>query len=433
MKRIYNFEIHEEPTAKKLWGHDVNVIEAYKQIRKSRIPFSLAIHSLMRNGRINGTGDNLRKLIANLRNDYKVTMTQNNRYVRLSRTVHGRTFETTYPLGVVKDNGKIIPLTRLRERAIHDIRESIRAYRDDLKRRNNPIFRRVAGGLLKEFQTKSLKLPKRPKDGSQYVGIEIECVTPNDADFSILLPFSKYINIGTDGSVEAGRNETGSEFRVCIKRDEVRSVLPGIMQAIKALGATVNKSCGLHVHMDQRHQKTREEVATVFQRLVRSLGLLYTVVPPSRRRNTYCKRNRHADFNRARDGERYKAVNAGAWERHGTLEVRLFGGTLEETKIINWIETLYAIAEGETVLRCPKTFDTALRYWKLSDENLAWLKDRQAKFSEANATMPVSENETEPNNHVMDEYEESEDESYCEHCDESGHYTEDCEAMAEAA
>lgn len=432
MKSVYKIETVIERNPNRMWDKRVDLKGLYVQIRKSRLPFALAINSV-RQLRSSRTGDMitpLRDTMQRWRGDYNAYMSDKMAYVHLSRTVQGRTFTATYPLGSYLDKRDVnegIDLLQYRRQAVEHIKRDIRNYRQELKYISNPIYHRKPMGLLKEFQSKVLKLPKQPRDGSQYVGIEIECVTPHNADLTSLLPFSKYINVGTDGSVDAGRNETGSEFRVCVKRDEIRAVLPGIMQAIKGLGATVNKSCGLHIHMDQRHHKDRNEVAAVFQRLVRSLGLLYTVVPLSRRRNTYCKRNRYADFDRARNGERYKAVNASAYHRHGTIEVRLFGGTLEETKIINWIETLYAIAEGETVLRCPKTFDTALKYWKLSEENLAWLKARQEQFAEANAKMPVSENETEENNHIMDEYEEEESDE----CGDCGNHRDDCDCGRE--
>ena len=115
-----------------------------------------------------------------------------------------------------------------------------------------------------------------------------------------LLPFGKYVDVGSDGSIHYGDNEEGKEIRVCVKRSEVRTVVPGIMDALNSMGATVNKSCGLHVHLDQRGNLEPEKT---FQKLVRSLGLLYTVVPKSRRENTYCKRNLRTAFS---TNDRYK-------------------------------------------------------------------------------------------------------------------------------
>lgn len=428
MRNLYTMTRHTDNTYNGMYDLSrINTRELYKQTRKSRIPISLVIHSVRREGRIMDIGKGLREHIRRWRNDYRMKVEGNREYIVITRTVQGRTFEASYTLGDIMRDGQLETTAERRRKAVEYIRQHIQDYRAELKRVRNPLFRRKPGELLKEYKTKELKNSKYPKDTSQYVGIEVECVTPRGVDLAPLIPFAKYVNVGTDGSVNHGNGEEGSEFRICLKREEIKEMLPQIMQAIKELGAKVNTSCGLHVHLDQRHQKDSAEVAKTFQKLVRSLGLLYTVVPKSRRKNTYCKRNREANLEKAIHGERYKAVNCTAYHRHKTLEVRLFGGTLEATKIINWIETLYAIAEGETILRCPKTFDTALKYWKLSDGNLKWLKERQAQFSELNATMPVSESETENNPHVMDEYAEDE-EMYCDNCEMSGdHWTDDCQ------
>lgn len=428
MKSVYKIAFELDNRNLNLSSYKLNVKSAYKYIRSVRIPFARSIQALKSVRANNTLANNMRGSIQNLRNDIKNTLEGQIWYAEVSRTVHGRTFTASYPLSVVKVDGQEVSPQTYRAQAIEIIKYDLQQYRKQLKHREDPIFRRKPGGLFKEFQIKALHSHKMPQDNAQYVGIEVECVMPQNVDTSPLLPFAKYVNITTDGSVEHGRNETGSEFRICMRRDQIREMLPPIMQALKTMGGTVNKSCGLHVHMDQRHNSI-EAAGSVFQRLVRSLGLLYTVVPSSRRKNTFCKRNRYADFEKARHGERYKAVNATAYGKHRTIEVRLFGGTLEESKIINWIEVLYAIAEGETVLRCPKTFDTALKYWKLSDENMAWLKERQKQFSTINATLPISESETEENNHIMDEYAEEDDEPYCENCDTGGdHWTSDCEA-----
>lgn len=386
----------------------------YAQIERSRKPFALAVNAMLA-GYEKGKGfappQAAQGLINQLRTwkkDYK-TMHEIPMITTVKRVYHGRKIEIE--LSSLKPN---------RLKAIKQIHDRVREMRRQEKHiewgseLHYNIGRREPNGLLKEYQSKRLRLPKRPKDGMDYIGIEIECIMQAGADFTPLYPFSKWIEISGDGSIEHKHNEEGTEFKVCVRRDEVREVLPKIMETLKTMGARVNKSCGLHVHLDQRNN---EEPDKAFQRLVRSLGLLYTVVPESRRRNKYCKRNRHADFAAATRGERYKAINASAFSRHRTIEVRLFGGTLESTKIINWIEVLLAIAYGETVMRCPKTFDTAMRYWKFSEENLAWLKERQVKFSSINAGMPVSEHETEENQMLLDETQPDPEEETCGECE----------------
>jgi hypothetical protein len=390
------------------------------QIRKSREPFALAIRSMLpKEGKRQGyvmpqTAEILKSQIKHWRNDFKIMMGKGHTYTVLRREFRGEIIEAE----LHGDNA--------RARALKEINDAIRERRRRNKQINDPIYHRKPNGLLAEFQGKRLKMPKRPIDEAEYIGIEIECIIPSHLDLTALIPFGKYIEVGGDGSIDHHGDEQGTEVRVCMRRDEVREVLPNLMQTLRGMGARINKSCGLHVHLDQRNNAEPEKV---FQRLVRSLGLLYTVVPQSRRRNNYCKRNRHADFSMAVHGGRYKAVNASAFHRYKTIEVRLFGGTLEATKIINWIEVLTAIANGETVMRCPKTFDTALKYWKLSAQNLAWLKARQTQFSELNTGMPVSEHETEANQALLDEDQDDEDEDCdCGDCESCGYADEEREA-----
>lgn len=286
--------------------------------------------------------------------------------------------------------------------AIESIQEEIRQVRaarrdgrgyclpNRINRNGNPYHNGEPNRVLNVVYYRRLQKEKKPKDNQEYVGIELECITPRNVDLSKLAPFHEYVNVGTDGSIDGYREgETGREIRVCIPRAKVREIVPQITEALHSIGARVNRSCGLHVHLDQRNAAN---VELNYQKLVRAQSLLYQVVPLSRRENRYCRRSRQYDFRAAADGNRYHAINANAYHRYRTLEVRLFGGTLSGSKIVNWIETLYGIVEGTPSLRCPKNFDIAKRYWKLSDENLVWLKSRAAQFAELN-TAPVAESE----------------------------------------
>ena len=95
---------------------------------------------------------------------------------------------------------------------------------------------------------------------------------------------------------------------------------------------------------------------------------------------SYCKRNRTLDFNTARRS-RYQAINPCAFSRHKTLEVRLFGGTLNPGKILNWIDTLLSIISGEMPTRCPRTFKSAKKVWHLPDPVVTWLEAREKLYA----------------------------------------------------
>lgn len=123
-----------------------------------------------------------------------------------------------------------------------------------------------------------------------------------------------------------------------------------VCRVLEDLGATVNKSCGLHVHVG---------VNTLPFPAIRKLVLLYSnfeevidgLVPLSRRANanSYAQSIKSFDFgviNRARTvdtirqainyGGRYSKVNLNSFVKYGTIEFRQHSGTVKAEKIIKW-------------------------------------------------------------------------------------------------
>lgn len=294
--------------------------------------------------------------------------------------------------------------------ALTEIRRQIKSFRVERRNIRNPGYANIRRDMSKQLLNQTLthkqsnhwfnvhlrnKLTKNklPQTNDVYVGIEIEVLMPFNPDLSKLLPFADIANIGTDGSVNGNGNEEGREVRVCVKRTEVRNRLPALLKALKDMGGRVNKTCGLHVHLDQRGIDFTE-VSTRYEKLVRSLKLLKDVVSPSRRNNSYCRINTNTDLQECiKNEDRYFAINGTAYNRYKTLEVRLFGGTLDADKISNWIEILFGIMDGKLTRRMPNDFDGASKYWKISAENLEWLKDRKAKFTDAKPHEAESDSE----------------------------------------
>lgn len=361
-----------------------------------------------------------------VKNEVPMNVSNMSRYVKdlkenFRRLVHKpSTYEITISR-MIRGKRYSVVINRSRGDTFLDGKEEIknRIKRDRMvsKQRNDALALRPTGFYLKKMIQKTLTEAKKPYSKYKFVGIEIECIMPKDANLELLLPFKKWVNLGSDGSIsDYGRNEEGRELRICLERRSLRRVIPPLLKTLRDMGARVNKSCGLHVHLDQRNV---ENPAVTYANLVRSLNLLTTVIAPSRRHNQYCGRNRDSRFDVARNGGRYKMINATAYYKYKTIEIRMFGGTLEEEKIINWVETLWAIAEGKSLLRCPKNFDTARQYWKLSDANVLWLKERQAKFAAVNP--PVVEE-------VSDAPDEEPESNECDECgmnvEDDGHSSE---------
>lgn len=129
---------------------------------------------------------------------------------------------------------------------------------------------------------------------------------------------------------------------------EVRKVT----RILSNLGAQVNKSCGLHVHIDARSFSIN-----TWRKIIKNYATLEPTInafmPPSRRNNPYSQglntiSNLSQKLNGARTvqditdilGTRYMNINAHAYLRHGSIEFRQHSGTTSYDKIEYWIRFL---------------------------------------------------------------------------------------------
>ena len=125
------------------------------------------------------------------------------------------------------------------------------------------------------------------------------------------------------------------------------SSLKNACATLNAVGAKVNKSTGLHVHIGAK-DLTGEQYVSVFVNYQMLETLIDSFMAGSRRanNNTYCmtlrgKRlaNCHTqeDVCNAFGNDRYYKVNACSWSRHRTIEFRQHQGSTDYEKISNWI------------------------------------------------------------------------------------------------
>jgi len=349
-------------------------IRIYKKIQESRLIEGQRI-ALFKREKLNPT---MATYTHNLRGSYKDCFSSI--YSQITKMEKGRLIESpSFPQYCIN--------------SLKDQRESFRSIiqksRRDLKRYTQNV--RVKPNYWMFRQLEDAYRDKRPQTTDKYIGIEIECLIPNNWKYEIeLLPYRKYLSIASDGSINEDEMEseeddngndirwTGKEFRILAKESELFEIIEQVTKILNRNNAQINNSCGLHVHFDMR-ETTLEERQEVYGKLYHSLSLLKTIVPHNRLKNQYCRIN--TENVPAYDGERYKAINPAAYERHKTFEVRLFNGTTNAEKIINWVKLLQGIIKGKAVLRCPKSFDLAKRYWKLDREVLVWCKMRQSKFA----------------------------------------------------
>jgi len=134
-------------------------------------------------------------------------------------------------------------------------------------------------------------------------------------------------------------------------------------------GVTVNRSCGIHVHVGCA-DITANGMKNVILQYAKNERLINSVLAPSRRDTRWARQlvgnnSRYTDMNSlktALDGAdtctqiislmsgRYQTVNVQCWNRQRTVEFRQHGGSLDSEKIMNWVVFLL-----NTVEKCMKS------------------------------------------------------------------------------
>lgn len=131
-----------------------------------------------------------------------------------------------------------------------------------------------------------------------------------------------------------------------------------VVTALNKAGAKINQTCGLHVHFDAAELSVNE-LRTICERYAKHEAQIDAFMPTSRRANNnrYCMSLANVvacrAFKQARtvrelaDAQvsRYFKVNLQAYLRHQTIEFRQHSGTVEATKLINWVLFLSAFID----------------------------------------------------------------------------------------
>lgn len=102
-------------------------------------------------------------------------------------------------------------------------------------------------------------------------------------------------------------------------------------------------TCGLHVHLDQRHLEETAAKERYF-RLRQSIHWLSDMAPLYRKVTNYAKVN----YGRRMSRDRYVAVNWESYHEHKTIEVRFHSSSLDPNKIIEFVRVLLFVQD------CPK-------------------------------------------------------------------------------
>jgi len=209
-------------------------------------------------------------------------------------------------------------------------------------------------------EAESFEFPVR-----RLVGVEVECLIPHiDA-----LDTPSFWTSTSDGSINSEEGYDGIEMvSYPASGDLLLESIDNLILWSNDIGAVVNRSCGLHVHFNSLDLTARQvaHVGIVYRYFEE---ILKGMMPNSRQSSNWCKdfpipKNQlryiteeselielyydHMDSYPSTDkynDARYCGLNIHSRYYHGSLEFRLHSGTLNRTKILNWIQILNRIID----------------------------------------------------------------------------------------
>jgi hypothetical protein len=186
-----------------------------------------------------------------------------------------------------------------------------------------------------------------------------------------------YWKIVTDGSLQyRGQRRTpyaGELVSPVLQGAEGLEQLKTVCEVLTALpNCTVNRSCGLHVHLDCQRM-TVGEIAKVFERYAKYESQLDLVMPRSRRGNSrWCDSiaGREESIKRCdsktRQGAalgRFYKVNLTNVSTRGAIEFRQHSGTTDFHKIANWLVFLQQFVEKSIELAAVRPVPQKSRFF----------------------------------------------------------------------
>lgn len=175
-----------------------------------------------------------------------------------------------------------------------------------------------------------------------------------------------YWKVVPDGSLNSDHRNGVEIVSPILKGEHGLEILSDVIRALRESGHRVDTSTGIHVHMGLGHAKINH-VKSFLKLYVRYEHVMDFMMGRSRRGNTnvYCRSHSNGGqkyymddmfgaLKRARNmtqvakavqpsGSRYFKLNLHRWNQWGTLEIRHFGGSLNATKVTNWILLLDAM------------------------------------------------------------------------------------------
>lgn len=171
-----------------------------------------------------------------------------------------------------------------------------------------------------------------------------------------------------DGSVANG----GEIVSPILRGEEGIATLKTVLRTLSAGSFRISRDCGIHVHVGARDLSV-DQIRTIVKRYAHNESVIDSMMPRSRREsnNTYCQslsgvvggRMDRASSNEALQSamnyDRYFKVNLMSIARHGTIEFRQHSGSLNASKVSNWVKF------------CLNFVETTISMMRVIDQNAA--------------------------------------------------------------
>jgi hypothetical protein len=254
------------------------------------------------------------------------------------------------------------------------------------------------------------------------IGVEIESEEGNAETLSEKLPDE--CGIEEDGSLDDGGVEVVTPPA---SLDEAERIITESCNALKEADFVINRTCGLHVHVDARDFKSDTKKLSHLLRTVYAVeDVIFSMLPPSRWNSNWCERLSKkygfddfkktmtlADFEKKWylnateeeiekskgskhdcKGTRYHGLNLHSTMYRGTVEFRYHSGSMEPSKILSWAGLLLALVDYSIkrykdqdineLYSMPVTEMKLRRMFallKIPDQTQKYIQERIAKFN----------------------------------------------------
>ena len=262
---------------------------------------------------------------------------------------------------------------------------------------------------------------------------EIECILPR-SNYTRLASFlPPYVGMGHDGSIRVpdGSDHVGVELQTPrLAGQKGEALLSHIASSLSLVKAAVNKSCGMHIHIDatglipRDRTKYPKELVNLWKGYLVFEDVFHTFVPFERRMSRYCAPLRDGftlaeleNVNTVVDAEklwyrmntideinsskshhyhtsRYFGVNFHCLFSEEHLEIRTHSGTMQADKILKWADLHTAFVDAAVTgalneemlleaqaLSLPEKTNMLFSLLNLQPESVEYFLERQKKFS----------------------------------------------------